>query len=319
MTQSSTSSSKDGCILDAQSVLDSMRQLARLTDWRGPASSEAVALARAIECTMNNLHSCFPPKTDELTWDIEACYVGTQSQTISIQLLRRGGKWEVDAAVLEAMLSLWLSSVNDEESKEPEPQGDSSSNSDQDGIALERKRFDDEWLRSKGTTVNRSLWILGKNTPSIARDLQWWIPRESLQILRVRAEEIVPLREARRVPKHRLVGFCEHADGDEAHPQRLQYLDLSNNGFEITNRISTATATQRMQKMRKMKNMSKATGIPPTNLSRVTAIPKIVLAPTTNMIFSVLTRPAKRTMRVMRVMRPEPQILRCWELSRISR
>jgi hypothetical protein len=47
--------------------------------------------------------------------------MGSQAQAISIQISLGFGGWKVDATEIEAMLSLWLSSANEEESRQYEP------------------------------------------------------------------------------------------------------------------------------------------------------------------------------------------------------
>jgi ankyrin repeat protein len=231
-TQPNTLSHKDRGIVDAQAVLKARKQLARLADWRGHASAEAVSLARAIECTMDNLNKCFPKDTEELDWTLETRYMESRTQTISVQLSRGIGGWEVNATDIEAILSLWLSSVDQEESKETQSRGDSSSESKTVSTHRQPKRADDEWLRSKGTSARQSLWMLGEHTPSLARDLQWWIPRDLLKIFKVGETEVGPLRRARHVAKHRVVGLVQHEQEDGEYAHELQYLDLSNNGLE---------------------------------------------------------------------------------------
>ncbi|KAM0540176.1 hypothetical protein ACHAO7_011448 [Fusarium culmorum] len=108
-------------ILDAQALLDARKSLAHLTEWRGPASAEAVSLARAIECTLDSVNVCLPDDPERLTWNLEVRYSGPNKQRICIPLSKQVGAWNVDASLLEAVLSLWLSSVEE---------GDSSQNED---------------------------------------------------------------------------------------------------------------------------------------------------------------------------------------------
>jgi ankyrin repeat protein len=216
----------DSGIFDAQTVLDARKQLARLADWRGPASLEAVCLARAIECTMKALDICFPKGCKSFTWNIETRYIGSQEQTISIRLLQQAGVWKVDATEMEATLSLWLSSVDEEDLAR------GVSDFDDGKKHSEPKIGDDEWLRTKGTTAKQSLRLLGEHTPSLTRDLQWWIPRDLLSIFQVREDEVASLRTTLRVGKHRVVGYGQHEEGSTKQSAQLQYLDLSNSGFD---------------------------------------------------------------------------------------
>jgi hypothetical protein len=180
----------DSSIFDAQTVLDARKQLARLADWRGPASVEAVCLARAIECTMKALDICFPKEFKSFTWNIETHYIGSQEQTISIRLSKQAGVWKVDATEMEATLSLWLSSVDEEDLTQPEPLNSDASSFGDGKKHSDSKIGNDEWLRTKGTTAKQSLRLLGEHTPSLTRDLQWWIPRDLLSIFQVREDEV---------------------------------------------------------------------------------------------------------------------------------
>ncbi|KAI6750430.1 hypothetical protein HG530_014711 [Fusarium avenaceum] len=222
----------DSSIFDAQAVLDARKKLARLADWRGPASLEAVCLARAIECTMKALDICFPKGSKSFTWNIETRYIGSQEQTISIRLLRQAGIWMVDAIEIEATLSLWLSSVDEEDLTRPEPLNSGVSDFGNGNRNSELKIGDDEWLRTKGMTEKQSLRLLGEHTPSLARDLQWWIPRDLLSIFQVQENEVTSLRTALRVDKHRVVGYDQYEEGSTNQSPVLHYLDLINSGFD---------------------------------------------------------------------------------------
>ncbi|CAJ0547459.1 Ff.00g042130.m01.CDS01 [Fusarium sp. VM40] len=231
--QAHTPALGDNSIFDAQTVLDARKQLARLADWRGPASREAVCLARAIECTMNALSICLPKESKSFIWNIETRYIGSQEQPISIRLSQQAGVWKVDATDMEATLSLWLSSVDEEENlTQPEPLNSGVSDFDDGKSHSEPKIGDDQWLRTKGTTAKQSLRLLGKQTPSMSRDLQWWIARDLLSILQVREDEVASLRTTLRVGKHRVVGYDQYEEGSTNQLSVLQYLDVSNSGFD---------------------------------------------------------------------------------------
>ncbi|KIL92302.1 hypothetical protein FAVG1_04711 [Fusarium avenaceum] len=231
--QAHTPQLDDSSIFDAQTVLDARKQLARLADWRGPASREAVCLARAIECTMNAMSICFPKESKSFIWNIETRYIGSQEQTISIRLSQQAGVWKVDATDTEATLSLWLSSVDEEENlTQTEPRNSGVSDFDNGKNHSEPKIRDDQWLRTKGTTAKQSLRLLGEHTPSLTRDLQWWIPRDLLSVFQVREDGIASLRTMLRVGKHRVVGYDQHEEVSTNQSPELQYLDLTNSGFD---------------------------------------------------------------------------------------
>ncbi|CAF3624587.1 unnamed protein product [Fusarium graminearum] len=130
----------DGSIFDAQALLDARKSLTHLAGWKGPASAEAVSLAKAIECTL-------------------------------------------DA------------------------------------------------LRSKGTMTKHSLRLVSRCTPSLVRDLLWWIPRDLLSVFEIQERQVGSLRATLQMDKHRVVGYTQQDDGSEPHPLQLQYLDRDNSGF----------------------------------------------------------------------------------------
>ncbi|KAK2031752.1 hypothetical protein LX32DRAFT_713082 [Colletotrichum zoysiae] len=102
-------------IADAQKVLKIRKDLGFLAKWQGPASAEAVSLARAIEITMNALIGSSPAIDNTFYWSLDASYDGTGNCPINFEISRQpDGKWKAFANEYDAALSLWLSSVNDE-------------------------------------------------------------------------------------------------------------------------------------------------------------------------------------------------------------
>ncbi|KAJ0382392.1 hypothetical protein COL922a_012677 [Colletotrichum nupharicola] len=169
----------NNAVLDAQAVLEARKKLARLANWRGPASTEAVSLCRAIGVTMDALFSSSSKSNDSdsaseeedtdnktLFWSLEACYAASKSQ-IRFRLRREDGKWKACADEIDAALSLWLSSVDDEASEDV---GSAESQS--------TEVQDDTWLREKKTLTKQSLRRLGLITETLVRDLSWWVPRD---------------------------------------------------------------------------------------------------------------------------------------------
>ncbi|RGP64312.1 ankyrin repeat [Fusarium sporotrichioides] len=227
-SQVPTSEPNNGSLLHAQALLDARKSLAHLAEWKGTASTEAVSLARAIECTMDALNICFPENSERFTWNLEARYFGSQKQIIRIPLSRQVGGWKVDASQIEAILSLWLSSVEEEDYM---PNEDTSSDND-DGSKFQKPKSQDEWLRAKGTIEKQSLRLLGKGTPSVVRDLLWWVPKDLLSVFQIQEDQVGSLRTALQIGKHRVVGYNQQDEGSGQHPHQLQYLDPENNGFD---------------------------------------------------------------------------------------
>ncbi|KAK1699708.1 hypothetical protein BDP55DRAFT_626412 [Colletotrichum godetiae] len=145
---------KVSTVSTAHRVVMIRRHLVQLANWQGPASTEAVSLARSIEAAMN-------------------LFFRTQSRIIIPGLSQREGNWNAPADELEAALSMWLFSVDELEKNEEI--------NHQDIMGDEK---DDEWLRVKGPPARPGLRVLGPYTESLHRDLSWWMPIESTRIMR---------------------------------------------------------------------------------------------------------------------------------------
>ncbi|KXH37807.1 hypothetical protein CSIM01_08170 [Colletotrichum simmondsii] len=141
------------------------RDLAQLADWQGPASAEAVALARSIEATMNLMFK----GSDQInfTWSLAA----RGGELIYFRLNRLEGKWNAHADELEAALSMWLFSMNELEKKEE---------ANHQYIVGDGK--DDKSLRVRGSPLKPGLRVLGSYTRSLHRDLSWWMPTKTAKI-----------------------------------------------------------------------------------------------------------------------------------------
>ncbi|KAJ3455528.1 hypothetical protein MRS44_017010 [Fusarium solani] len=112
------------------------RDLGELADWHGSASQKAIALARAIEITMDAL---IEGPTRKFTWTLPAC----GGDSIHFRLERQqNGKWKAYSDEIEAALSLWLYSVNEQEQGQRR-KGQKSKE------ATRVPRKDDAWLRAK--------------------------------------------------------------------------------------------------------------------------------------------------------------------------
>ncbi|CAM1508997.1 Fc.00g027360.m01.CDS01 [Cosmosporella sp. VM-42] len=188
----------------AHKVMMIRRDLGKLADWRGPASKEAIALARAIEITMDALVA---GRDSGFTWILPAC----RGDTIHFRLRHQNGKWRAFSDEIEAALSLWLYSVNEEEMKAPKVS---------DG--------DDAWHRAKGTPSKLSLHLLGSKTPSLNRDLWWWMPRDAARIIEVEEKEEEEEEDDQcdklEVENHRIVGCCSDPSGAPQHlDKRTRY------------------------------------------------------------------------------------------------
>ncbi|OHE90617.1 hypothetical protein CORC01_14082 [Colletotrichum orchidophilum] len=210
-------------IADAQTVLKIRKDLGYLAKWRGPASTEAVSLARAIEIAMDALIGPSPMASefsDTFYWSLDAVYDGTDNDPINFEIWRQAdGKWKSFANEYDAALSLWLSTAHDEKKRaarlsekarekpanpseyEKTPSVKLSENDEEAAARLNKSvplveaekrtelainREDDMRLRKEESKGEQGLRLLGLHTTALRRDLQWWVPEDLIQIVDVR-------------------------------------------------------------------------------------------------------------------------------------
>ncbi|KAF4458741.1 ankyrin repeat [Fusarium albosuccineum] len=128
----------------AQGVLKLRKDLAWLSNWRGPAAEEAICLAQAMEAVLNTLHPVEKEsrRVDRLfIWFLKVEYVHSNTpdaQATSVQLnlsWDEKQKWKARADEIEAVLSLWLYSSKKQEI---------------DDKPVQLPPINDSWLREKG-------------------------------------------------------------------------------------------------------------------------------------------------------------------------
>ncbi|WYZ42190.1 hypothetical protein EsH8_V_001085 [Colletotrichum jinshuiense] len=157
---------------NAHRIMKIRRDLGKLAGWPGPASAEAISVARAMEITMDALFGSYDKS---FTWSIRS----TDAQTVKFRLTRKDKRWKAHSDEIEAALSLWLYTVHRHEHDE---EGESTKapaarNSDSED--------DDTWLREKGPAAESSLRLLGPDTEALRQDLKWWMPTEASRIMTV--------------------------------------------------------------------------------------------------------------------------------------
>ncbi|KAF4997934.1 hypothetical protein FDECE_11947 [Fusarium decemcellulare] len=191
------SGSGDESLRSAHEVMKLRKKLGRLADWRGPASEEAVVVARAIEITMDALFGS--SDRVQFPWSLEAKFGESNSRqkTVDFQLKKEKEKWKAYSDDIEAALSLWLYSVNSLEEKDLKHRVTKFAN-DEGG--------DDAWLRTKGSSAKRSLRLLGQGTQTLTQNLEWWMPSEAPSILKVKENK----KMMEEVEEHRIVGGDIH-------------------------------------------------------------------------------------------------------------
>ncbi|QGI71399.1 hypothetical protein CEK26_003736 [Fusarium fujikuroi] len=184
-----------------QSVLDLRRHLGDLSRWQGPASDEALALAKAIEKVIEFFLPIIrqadtgsswceiagdcerdtggdatievkEAKTLEWIMAVDYCQ-GSQpatnnevcaSRNVKITFTKTPeGAWRVPIDEIDAALSLWLYSVKEKRREDRQDKNQ------------EFPSRNDDWIRGQSIR-QRCLQILGPSTPVLLRDLRWWMP-----------------------------------------------------------------------------------------------------------------------------------------------
>ncbi|KAK7421581.1 hypothetical protein QQX98_002048 [Neonectria punicea] len=289
------------------------RDLGELANWYGPASTEAIALARAIEIVMNTLFNAGSRRSDhnsdensddssdessgdnsnrgfidkELTWSIAVLMSNTESKPkpedkprrkcrlkrkfepatesepstepkLNSELVRfsveqdENGNWKAHSDEMDAALSLWLYSVHETgNSQDGDQQGDVEGSIKKKVQDIKfRHPKSDTWLRSKGTSAERCLTLLGQHTPALYRDLNWWLPNGAARIIKVEqheSTECVKSDSAKDdnlldvdVDERRIVGYvpsCHSGPGSHRYMRRQCSVSPKKDGTEKANAI----------------------------------------------------------------------------------
>ncbi|KAJ4308776.1 hypothetical protein N0V84_011892 [Fusarium piperis] len=193
----------------ADRVMKIRRDLGQLADWHGPASAEAISLARAIEITMDAL---LGPESEGrvFTWPLKAFKSsgGHGCDSVAFHVKCHAGKWRAYSDEIEAALSLWLYSVDEcEKKKEQKGSLDDGSAGETEREDGEERPKDDAWLR-KGTSAKPSLRLLGSHTAALWQDLRWWMPDGAAQVIEVEEHQSANDSSAIGVEAHRIVGYA---------------------------------------------------------------------------------------------------------------
>ena len=196
----------------AHRVMLIRRSLGALADWHGPASAEAISLARAIEATMEALFGPTLPK-GTLTWSMPAfkSLHGSDREPVRCRVERlENGSWKAYSDEIDAALSLWLYSVYEQEN--PRDHANLKDAEEEEGrrnkVKYRKPTKDDAWLRAKETPVKQSLQLLGSYSERLHQHLRWWMPDGAVRVREV--EEIEKATDdgtTIEVETHRIVGF----------------------------------------------------------------------------------------------------------------
>nr|CEG03933.1 unnamed protein product [Fusarium acuminatum CS5907] len=170
------------------------KQLGDLTGWRSIAESQAKILKLAIDLTLERLADYYPE--GNLIWSVETEFNGVPSQTVNFEVT--GAKRGWTAEVLEAALSLWLYSVDQQrrnfhKSHFPNSYPQWAKDMNQGGDETVNL-----WSGTNTQHLERHLRSLGHDSKQLRRDLQWWTPRdgEPLEVIWIESAE-APQREFR--------------------------------------------------------------------------------------------------------------------------
>lgn len=170
------------------------KRLGEVAGWRSLVYAEAAALKRAIELTADALltESRFDLPNIRLIWSIDAKFNGTESQAVCFRLLKFNGSWTADVEELEAALSLWIYSV-DQQRRQHGPE-----DPDEDGET-------EEWFSVEDPLNSFSLRSLGKYSFTLRENLRWWMPRNTGSFMQVwpEGEEPVAKLDTMSLAMHR--------------------------------------------------------------------------------------------------------------------
>ncbi|EKJ68570.1 hypothetical protein FPSE_11252 [Fusarium pseudograminearum CS3096] len=171
-----------------QGVLDLRRHLGELSKWKGSAFKEALAVAKAVEKTMNFIMPSFDRKqsVNEFVWSIKVNYNRRLDGNINddtAEYVRMVVKyspnngWTAPVDEIAAVLSLWLYSMR--EVHDPDP----------NHTSYDFPSGNDRWIRGSPAQQQRCLQVLGPLEDVLLRDLKWWMPKGLDGILAARVKD----------------------------------------------------------------------------------------------------------------------------------
>ncbi|KAL5094904.1 hypothetical protein Trisim1_003512 [Trichoderma cf. simile WF8] len=198
------STTKEPPICEAQDYTTMRQSLAKLADWRGPVSQEAIAVSLAIEATMNLLDDNLG--LQEFYWAYKIQDASLNEQDLKFRVIKQpDGKWKAHAGEIEAALSLRLFYVKSQQETQLLSKAIHKSGNPLD---------DDKWLRVKGEMPDMGIRILGPNTMQLYRHLDWWIPTDGPEILKGEAVYIpTEIDETSDSGKHQINTFGSTVPG----------------------------------------------------------------------------------------------------------
>ncbi|KAM0415306.1 hypothetical protein ACHAPD_006501 [Fusarium lateritium] len=189
-----------------QGILDLRRHLGELSKWKGPASTEAIAVANAIEKTMNFVMPLLSQKKveREFVWTIRVNYNWGQSENSNDRTPKNIGMnlryslnngWIAPVDEIEAALSLWLHSMKEVQAPDKTQHDFPSGN--------------DHWIRGSPAQQQRCLQVLGPSEDVLLRDLTWWMPKglDGILAARVKDSDVMDDKKFPYTVKRERVGY----------------------------------------------------------------------------------------------------------------
>ncbi|EAQ91998.1 hypothetical protein CHGG_00233 [Chaetomium globosum CBS 148.51] len=215
------------------------RDLGALADWYGSASPEAIALARAIEATLDAFGDLIDRDGKDFYWSLPALkpFGEPNHEPIVFRVERQeGGNWVAYADELEAAWSLWQYSVHEQENPTHSGLVDEARKDKEVGRRLKSKpprQRGDEWLRSKGSLAKRSVRLLSSYNHGLYQDLRLWMPDGSVRVIGVEQNDDKSTDESRviEIESHRILGHASgwtvrDSDSGEDNKKRLTKVPL---------------------------------------------------------------------------------------------
>ncbi|KAG5804164.1 hypothetical protein H9Q71_011248 [Fusarium xylarioides] len=162
-----------------QHLVQVRRRLGNLSRWKTRSSPTAMALVQSIELIMNTFFPGSAHASDSLEWLLEAHIRLKDSrqekkEIIKLFVAHTDGKWKLDDGTVDAVLSLWMASIDAPRS---EPANDSTDQKPHQKKQAKAKQ--DAWRRAKaGDDLTYSFKrVLGLNLQDgvLKRDISWWV------------------------------------------------------------------------------------------------------------------------------------------------
>jgi hypothetical protein len=160
------------------------KRLGELCRWNSKATEAALILCRSIEAFMSTF---FPPQQSDkpsFSWAIQTQHVSsdgwtesrTNRTTVVLPIFCENREWNIYLEKIEAILSLWMASIEEEFERKRKRSEAAAVASSQTAAASGKSS---RWRRKGGIATNRYTFyrILGEDDQdgALKRDLSWWI------------------------------------------------------------------------------------------------------------------------------------------------